>query len=37
MQSGVLGQLFGFGRAKLLPLGRGHLNDLIFSTELLVV
>ena len=30
-------QLFGCGRAKPEPLGRGHLHPLMFITELLLV
>ena len=33
----VSSQLFGCGRAKLGPLGRGHLHHLMFITELLLV
>ena len=33
----VSSQLFGCGRAKLEPLGRGHLHHLVFITELLLV
>ena len=33
----VSSQLFGCGRAKFGPLGRGHLHHLIFITELLLV
>ena len=33
----VSSQLFGCGRAKLEPLGRGHLHHLMFITELLLV
>ena len=33
----VFSQLFGCGRTKLKPLGRGHLHHLVFITELLLV
>ena len=33
----VFSQLFGYGRAKLGPLGRGNLHHLTFITELLLV